>query len=202
MEGDRRARLPGVLCHRGSALPTTTIGVIPVTMPNQILLDVAAVASPRLEGAVSDALVRNLVRLPSTVSFLNERAASGRPGVVALRQLIEAHVKGARATESWLEDRVAEFLRSWGLPEPERQYPLEVPGYRRPIRFDFAFPWCRGAVEADGRLWHSSPSEIRRDEAARQVGWTVERVTWLQLIEAPGEVLARLRRLLAGSRAA
>jgi hypothetical protein len=206
VEGDRRARLAGVTCHRSSALATTTIGVIPVTMPSQILLDVAGVAPGRAEGAFSDALLRNLVHLPGMVRFLNERGASGRPGVVALRRLVEAFVKGGRPTESWLEDRLVEFLRRFGLPEPDRQYPLDVPGYDRGIRFDFAFPWCRGAVEADGRLWHLSPSEIRRDQerdaAAQRAGWSVERVTWLQLVETPGDVLARLHRLLGATQAA
>jgi hypothetical protein len=199
-------RLPGVVCHRSAGLPTTSIGVIPVTMPAQALLDLSGAQPELAEGALSDALIRNLVSLPGIVRFLGERARSGRPGSRLLRELVTSHVWGRRPTESWLEDRLVEFLRAWAFPEPERQYPLHLPGRVRPIRFDCAYPWCRGAVEADGRLFHSSPAEQRRDEerdrAAAALGWTTERVTWLQLVEAPGEVAARIRRLLAQSEAA
>ncbi|HLF40288.1 MAG TPA: DUF559 domain-containing protein [Acidimicrobiia bacterium] len=108
-------------------------------------------------------------------------------------------------TESWLEDRLVEFMREHRLPELERQYPLELgPGWR--IRFDFADPSGKAALEADGRLWHSSPSEVardcRRDEACAARGWAVERITWLELVEQPGEVIDRIRRLLDVKRAA
>lgn len=206
VERGHAPELPGVTCHRTAGLPASTIGVIPVTTPAQTLLDVSGTAPGLADGALSDALLRGLVSLPGMVRFLGERARRGRTGSRLLRELVGAHVHGLRPTESWLEDRLMEFLRVWGFPEPERQYPLLLPGRTRPIRFDAAYPWCRGAVEADGRLWHTSPAErerdAQRDRAAAELGWTVERVTWLQLVEAPGEVAARIRRLLARARAA
>lgn len=40
------------------------------------------------------------------------------------------------------------------------------------------------------------PAEVardrRRDEACAQLGWTVERVTWLQLVDEPEAVLRRI----------
>jgi hypothetical protein len=206
VERGRAPSLPGVTCHRTAGLSAATIGVIPVTMPAQTLLDLGGAAPGLAEGALSDALLRGLVSLPGMVSFLGERARSGRPGSRLLRELVAAHVRGRRPTESWLEDRLVEFLRVWGFPEPERQYPLHLPGRSKPIRFDCAYPRCRGAVEADGRLWHSSPAERRRDDdrdrATAELGWTTVRVTWLELIESPAQVAARIRQLLASSRAA
>lgn len=202
----RAPKLDGVVFHRAKDLATTAIGVIPVTFPCQILLDLAAVEPQRAEGALAHALVKNLVRLPQLVRFLQERSRSGRPGGVRLRELVGAHVAGVRPTESWLEDQLLEFLRARGFPEAERQFPLALPGRKEPIRFDFAYPRCRGAVEADSRLWHASPAQQiadeERDRAAGAQGWTVERVTWLQLNESPGDVAARITLLLGRRRVA
>jgi len=82
-----------------------------------------------------------------------------------------------------------------------RRSPAELllPGRVKPIRFDFAYPLRRCAVEADGRLWHASPAPRRhdneRDHAASQLGWSVERITWLELIEMPAGVAGRIGRL-------
>lgn len=95
-------------------------------------------------------------------------------------------------------------MRKYGLPEPVRQFRLDLPSGRN--YFDFAYPDIQGAIEADSRLWHTSPAAVRRDrerdQAARLFGWTVERVTWLQLVETPADVVARVAALLAVKRAA
>jgi len=53
-------------------------------------------------------------------------------------------------------------------------------------------------LEGDGRLFHTSPGDRRRD-AARDADlgtddWVVGRVTWIDLVETPELVDARLRR--------
>ena len=92
------------------------------------------------------------------------------------------------------------------LPDPDRQVWLTIDKGRR-IRMDFAYKRVRLDVEADSELWHSTPADHRRDAArdatARQAGWAVERVTWLQIEEEPEAVAARIRLWLdAGSQAA
>lgn len=113
-------------------------------------------------------------------------------------------MKGREPTASWLEDRAVDLLREHGLPEPVRQFLLDLPGRR--LYFDFAYPEVKHALEADGRLWHTSPADIRRDrerdQAARLFGWTVERVTWLQLVEGSAEVVGRVKAGLVIKRAA
>jgi very-short-patch-repair endonuclease len=191
----RAPRLEGVEAHTTKRLDTTKIGVIPVTTPAQTLLDLAAVEPRLAEGALNDALRRQLVRLPGLVRFLQGVGRSGRPGVARLRELVENQIKGKAPTESWLEDRVLEFLRAQRLPEPERQFWLRLPNGRR-IRFDFAHPPVKLAIEADGRLWHTTPSDVRRDrerdQMARLLGWNVVRVTWLDLQERPIEIAAQI----------
>lgn len=116
--------------------------------------------------------------------------------MAALRKGLEPFVKGENPTESWLEDRVLEVMRAQGVPEPGRQFTLELPNGKT-VRFDFVFREFVHLVEADGRLWHTSPSQRRadraKDEGAGVVGWTVERVTYLDLLDRPGELFKRVR---------
>jgi len=200
----RAPRLPGVVAHRIDGLESTTIGPISVAMPAEVLLGLAAVAPDRAEGALNDALVKGLVALPALVRFLRRRAARGRDGTTRLRALVEEQVRGGAPTESWLEDRLVEFLRRRGYPSPLRQYWVKVPGGR--VRLDTAWPNLRLDVEADGRLWHTSPSDRRRD-ALRDgrldvVCWRVERVTWLQMTEDPDGLDRRLGRFFPARRMA
>lgn len=200
---EKAPELDGVIGHKCRHLLRTQIGIVPVTMPAQTLLDLAHVEPHRAEGALNDALRRELVRLPGLVRFADELRK--RPGVVRLRELLEDQIIGGAPTESWLEDRVAEFMRTLGLPDPVRQFRLRLPNGRR-LRFDFALPEERYAVEADGRPWHTTPADRRRDaerdQAARLLGWTVERVTWLELEEHPADVAQRLLAPLAAIRRA
>jgi very-short-patch-repair endonuclease len=194
VDGRRAPRLPGVVGHRLKGLERTRIGVIPVAVPAEVLLGVAAVAPRLAEGAVNDALVRHLVSLPALVRFLNRRAARGRDGIGLLRALIEEQIRAGGPTESWLEDRLVEFLRAQKCPDARRWYWVQLPGGR--VRLDLAWPELKVNVEADGRLWHTSPSDRRRDAARdaqlEAAGWIVVRVTWLQLVENPAEVASRI----------
>jgi hypothetical protein len=194
VDGRRAPRLPGVIAHRLDGMEQTRIGVIPVVIPAEALLGVAAVAPKLAEGAVNDALVKKLVSLPGLVRFLDRRAARGRDGTTHLRRLVEEQVRAGGPTESWLEDRVVEYLRRWGFPEATRRHWVKLPGAR--FRLDAAYPDRLIDIEADSRLWHTSPSDRRRDAARdarlEAAGWTVVRITWLQLVEEPDAVAARL----------
>jgi very-short-patch-repair endonuclease len=196
VDGPRAPVLDGVVAHRSKGVERTTIGVVPVAMPAEVLLQLAAVAPGRAEGAVNDVLCRSLATLPGLVRFLQRRGARGRDGTELLRELVVEQVRAGAPTESWLEDRLVEFLRARGYPEPVRQRWLRLPGRR--VRLDLAWPDRRVDLEADGRLFHTSPAQRRRD-AARDAavmadGWVVERVTWLELVESPHLVDARLGR--------
>jgi very-short-patch-repair endonuclease len=165
-------------------------------MPGEMLLQLAGVASDLAEGAVNDVLCRSIATLPGLVRFLQRRGARGRDGTTLLRQLVAEQVRAGAPTESWLEDRLLEFVRARGYPEPVRQFRVRTP--HRRFRLDLAWPEWRVDLEGDGRLFHTSPADRRRD-AARDaalgaVDWVVERVPWLDLVESPENVDARLRR--------
>jgi len=201
VDGRRAPRLPGVVGHRIKGLEPTRIGVIPVAMPAEVLLGLAAVAPTLAEGALNDALVKRLASLPALVRFLNRRAARGRDGIQLLRQLVEEQIRAGGPTESWLEDRVVEFLRRRQFGEPQRGWWVNLPGGR--VRLDLAWPDLKVNVEVDSRLWHTSPSDRRRD-AARDArlaaaGWIVVRVTWMDLVEEPDTTAERICRALAAA---
>src|SRR4051812_26417880 len=79
------------------------------------------------------------------------------------------------AMQSDLEARVLAELGRQGLPTPQVQWPVRVPG-GRDIRIDFAWPDVRVALEIDHPFWHAGFDEWRRDRARdRQLlglGWT------------------------------
>jgi very-short-patch-repair endonuclease len=114
--------------------------------------------------------------------------------------LLEEQVRAGAPTESWLEDQVVEFLRQRGFPPPVRQYRVGR------WRLDLAWPERMVNFEADGRLWHTSPSDRRRDAARDaaigRIGWRIERIGWLELTEDPDGLEARLWRCYEGVKAA
>ena len=196
VDAARAPELDGVVAHRVKGLERTWIGHLPVVVPAEVLLQLAAVAPIRVEGAVNDVLCREMTTLTGLVRFLQRRGAQGRNGTRLLRELVAEQVRAGAPTESWLEDRLLEFVRARGYPTPTRQLRVQLPGRR--VRLDFAWPEWRLDLEGDGRLFHTSPGDRRRDAARDaalgEVAWVVERVSWLQLVETPDAVDARLRR--------
>lgn len=196
VQGRRASKLGGIVTHRSRMLETTTLRGIPVATVEQVLLGLADVAPKKAEGALNSALVKRLTALPRLVEFAARQAAHGRGGIVRLRELLEEQVKAGAPSESWLEDQLIEFLRARGFPEPVRQYRV---GKRR-----LDLMWLEQMVdlEADGRLWHTSPADKRRD-AARDaalgaLGIRVERVRWLDINHDPVVLEARLWRAYRG----
>jgi hypothetical protein len=187
VEGSRAPRLDGVVTHRTQNLLRTTIGVVPVTMPAQIAVDLAALAPHLLGAAVADLLVR-VTTLRSIVQVA--QAAGGRRGVALLRKEVEEYLAGKRPTESALEDAFLGLLRRHGIPEPERQF---EPPWDPRRRVDFARRQDRLLIELDGRVWHSSAADRERDrkkdERAAEAGWRTVRITWVDVHDAPGQVI-------------
>ncbi|MGH9041625.1 MAG: type IV toxin-antitoxin system AbiEi family antitoxin domain-containing protein [Acidimicrobiia bacterium] len=187
VEGPRAPALEGVLVHRTKRLERTAIGVIPVTVPGRIAVDLAAVA-PRLVGG---ALADLLVRVTTLRSVADAVIAAGRtPGIRLVRQELDGYLAGKQPTESALEDAFVKLLARHGIPEPERQY---QPPWEPHRRVDFARPADRLLIELDGRLWHSSAADRERDRAkderAAAHGFATVRITWVDVHDTPARVL-------------
>jgi hypothetical protein len=59
VDGPWAPALDGVVAHRSKGIERTTIGVVPVAMPAEVLLQLAAVAPGRADGAVNDVVCRS-----------------------------------------------------------------------------------------------------------------------------------------------
>ncbi len=83
------------------------------------------------------------------------------------------------AAESDPEVAVGQMLDARSVVGLVRQYPIDLPGYGL-ARFDLAVPEIRWALEVDVFPSHGEmlgiESDRRRDEAARRLGWVVDRI--------------------------
>jgi very-short-patch-repair endonuclease len=169
--------------HRG--IPTTTVP--------RTLLDLSAVVHPdALRSALRQAEQLRLTD-PLSLSDLAERYPR-RPGLAAIRALLEDATIGARVIRSELEERFQSFLLNVGLPLPQTNQFVEG------FEVDCIWPDQRLIVELDGRAvhdtFHAFEQDRIRDRVLAAAGWRVIRVTWRQLHEEPERLEADLRLLL------
>ena len=117
-----------------------------------------------------------------------------RPGLRAIKALLEEANIGARIIRSELEERFQDFLIRAGLPLPQTNVVIE--GYE----VDCVWPEQRVIVELDGHATHSPAHAFEldraRDRRLEAAGWRVIRITWRQLEREQELVEADLRRLL------
>lgn len=186
---------PGIRRRRVARLSATDLEVrsdLPVTAPARTLLDLAQVMTQRqLRRAVDEAVVQRLVDEDALVAVLERYP--GRRGAKRLRQLLQAR-QGPSLTRSEAERRLLEVLEAHDLPRPETNVRLG--------RFEVDLLWRaeRLVVEVDGYAFHGTRTAFERDrerdaelQAAR---FAVARVTWRQIVDAPGVTANRIARLL------
>lgn len=193
-----------VVIHRSSDLGPADVvrrNAIPTTTPMRALVDLGAVvAAERVEDALDHALRAHLVTAAGVERALDEVARRGRTGAGVLREVLDRRALGAERAESLLESRMARLLRRGGLPPAASQHVVRGGG-RFVARVDFAYPAVRLALEVDGFAAHSSPralqSDLDRQNSLVELGWTVLRFTWPDVVRRPDTVVARVRRVLA-----
>lgn len=177
-------RAEGVVVHRTRELPecdVVTLGPIPVTSASRTLLDLGAVAhEEQVEIALEFALRKNLTSLPRLRWRINQIGGRGHPGSAVLKKLLDLRDPAARPAQSVLEVRFIRGLRGRRLPNPVRQFEVQVASRRRFI--DFAFPHARVGVEVGGREFHSGPAAEQRDARRHNeltlLGWRLLYFTW------------------------
>ena len=142
------------------------------------LLDLSAVVTKRhLRSALREAEHRRLTD-PLTLHDLAERYPR-RPGLKAIKALLNEATIGAKIIRSELEERFQDFLIRAGLPLPQTNVVIE--GYE----VDCVWPEQRVIVELDGHATHSPAHAFEldraRDRRLEAAGWRVIRITWRQL---------------------
>ena len=190
----RRGRR-GIQVHR-AALPAderTTHRGIPTTTVPRTLLDLSAVVKRHeVRSALRKAEQLRLTD-PLSLHDLTTRYPR-RPGLKAIKALLEEASIGARIIRSELEERFQDFLIRVGLPLPQTNVVIE--GYE----VDCVWPEQRLIVELDGHATHSPTYAFEldraRDRRLEAAGWHVIRITWRQLELEADLVEADLRRLL------
>lgn len=105
---------------------------------------------------------------------------------------------------SLLEARFLPPLAEAGLPRPQCNVKLTIDD--ESLEVDLLWPEQRLVIETDGEETHGTRAAFhedrRRDQMLGAAGYRTARVTWAQLEDEPDAVVARVRRMLAGTRAA
>lgn len=186
--------------HELARVDITTVKGFPVTTAARTLIDVADIVDTAvLEEALDDALRRGLVSVPFLRRRLTALGTRGRAGSAVLQRLIAARSDLSEIPQSVFESRLLRILRRAGLPQPEIQYRLRD-GARLVAVLDFAFPFARVAIEADGYRWHSGRQRWAKDLARRNaitaLGWRVIHIVWADL-DRPDVIVEMVRGALA-----
>ena len=210
VSGRAAPRIDGFRAHRRDVLTAfdrSRIGMIPVTSPAWTLLDLAGggMERNRLGGALDDVLVRKLASLRAIERVVTRALGLHVPGTVLLAELVEERRQGRKPSETGLEDELLEVFRVHGLPEPERQFKIRLPGGGTAI-FDAAYPELLLGFEADGDKWHKGLLDRMRDEARDEqcglIGWTVRRYSTEDIRERPAGIADEVERLRREAKAA
>ncbi len=184
------ASRPGIVVHRVQRLDPADVqrrGLLRLSRVPRTLVDLADVASyDELRSAVDTLRYFSPAALRGAQSRAPGR--SGRGLVTRLFEADEAH------TKSELERRFLRFLRSRGLPRPDRLNEW-VAGHKA----DCVYVGPRLVVELDGRAYHERRTQLdadhRRDEAYQLSGHRILRLLWDDL--HPANVTATEARLRA-----
>jgi hypothetical protein len=173
---------------------------IACTTPTRTVLDLSSRLQPRtLARLVEDLWLDGRLDVDVLVDRLGGWARRGRKGTRVLREIVEVRF-GQPLTESELESRFLEVVRSAGLPEPDRQVVSRLSDGQF-VRIDFVWAAHRLLVEVDGRRWHARTETMsadrKRDNDHVLAGLLPLRFTWEHVVREPTYVVGALRRALA-----
>jgi very-short-patch-repair endonuclease len=198
------ARVAGATVHQIDDLAPVDVGVVatlPSSRPHRAVVEVAAtVGRRRLGHIVDELLVTRRTSHEAIAACLARVIRPGKPGVIALGDVLDERGDGYFADASELERALFTALESAGLQLPRRQAPLPGRGALEGL-VDAAYGDARVIIEADGRRWHTRVRDLKRDhqrdaEAAR-VGWQTLRFLYEEIMGDPGNVCAVIRDVCA-----
>lgn len=175
-------------------LRTTTRNGLPCSTVSRTIVDVA-VGMRRINDVralISDAVQRSMTTIDNVAA---EAGQAPKRGSLLLNQAIEEVGRGARSAAE------AEFfglIRRAGLPEPELNADVRVPGRRYVV--DALWRDVGVIVEIDGMAWHLDgtrwQSDLERQNALHSAGYIVLRFPPARLRNDPDGVVAEVRAVL------
>lgn len=196
--------LPGVIIHRTRALDRQDIvhlsNGMRVTSPVRTLFDSADMLGVEgTEHVLDQALGERRFTLKTLIRLVERLGHPRRPGAMTIRTVLHVRPEWRKALESELERMFRSALLAAGVPEPDAQHSIVLPGGHH-IRIDLAWPEWKVALEIDHIHWHEgrirSTADKARDRRLAAAGWTPARVTqediWFSLAQTVAEVKAIL----------
>ena len=170
----------------------TVVRGIPVTTVARTLVDLADVLTPhQLAKVIDEADYLGLFDLTETYEAMQR--ANGRHNLGVLNRAIGLYIGGSAGTKSRNEDAFLALLRLAGLPEPLVNHVVEGE------EVDCVWSDRLLVVEVDGPGHHrptARRTDARKARALTAAGYTVLRVTDVDLTARPTDVIGRLKPLL------
>lgn len=146
-----------------------------------------------VELALESALHRKLTALDHIRDVLNGVGRTSA-GAATLRRVLTVRPSDIAPTESWLETRTMQVLRTAGIMDLERQVEIRTPSGVRIGRVDFRRRPV--IIECDGAEWHPDFEEDRKRWAALQsAGYLVLPATFQMVEFRTSEFIRTLREL-------
>jgi hypothetical protein len=175
--------IPSDVRHRSDAITTAS--------PSRLAFDLAAMLTVADHASVIEQLLSDKHCSMAELAAVARRLCHPRrPGSLRfMRSLVE---RGDRpAAESHPEIILGDALRARGVPVVPQVSNLVLPNGKR-IRIDLAVPDARWAIEIDVHpdhlLLEGTTRDKQRDRQCHLIGWQVERVTEVDLLDLSGLV--------------
>lgn len=200
VRGGAETRTELATVHRPRHLPDpygTILDGLPVVRPALLVLQLASLVSARRLGRIFDHLwSRRLLSGPSVRRELGALLHRGRPGVAALREVLDQRGEGYVPPATGLEGRVREILQSAGIAPLRQQVDLGD-DERWCGRVDFVDEELPLILEVDSDRFHLALADREADEARQRklerAGFVVQRVDEHQVWHRPQEVVDAVR---------
>ncbi|MEO6125702.1 MAG: hypothetical protein ABIR32_18540 [Ilumatobacteraceae bacterium] len=198
--------LPGITVHRCRRIDPVDIvhrsNGTRITSPSRSLFDSADMLGVHRSTSILEQLVdQNRGTFVTHAGTFARLAAPGRPGTSTMQAVIASRPPWRAAMQSELELIVLTEITRQQLPAPELQFVWNRHGGGR-VRFDFAWPSVRVALEVDHPFWHagSQPSarDKRRDLDTAVDGWLTVRLTDFDVNGGLATAIHKLGLVLAG----
>jgi hypothetical protein len=192
----------GVLHRRTTKLIPDDVEVRPdglrVAEPHRLAFDLAATLDDRAFRSVIEQMLHEGLVTTSGLARVGQRLVHPtRPG--SHRFMRTMAQRSGKAFESDPEIAVADALLARGVPVVAQTTWLDLPNGGR-ARLDLSVPDVRWGVEVDVHPSHlgieGTASDKRRDRQCHLIGWQIERVTVLDLLDLE-HVAAELAALFA-----
>ncbi|NMM16982.1 MAG: DUF559 domain-containing protein [Cellulomonas sp.] len=193
-------RRPGVATHSRSSFDVRVrrVARLPVTTPELVWVQLAALLPPRELVVLGDALTRR--KSPHVASSTLTRVVADLPtgtrGIARLRSALE-HVR--TGTDSCMESRARWVLVDAGLPCPAVNTAARGATGEFLALPDLSYPELKIAIEYDGDLHRTDKATWRRDIRRRQA---LEAAGWRIITCTADDVLRNPERLVGWVRAA